>query len=146
MFYTNQMTKQDVKINTNIQTNQCKPIKINTNMEKYMDELMNRKRENDEIIDEKFNSNSLGIINETVKDGNFYILDKYNLVIRKKYYNYSKSPYGWKYDEENDPVNIHIDPIMLKTKSPDITSITLQQLQITEKGGVSGKRGCHHFF
>jgi hypothetical protein len=112
------MTKQAEQMQDNENTNN---IRVNQSME--------RKRENDEIVDEKFNSKSLSIINETVKDGNFYILDKYNLVIRKNYYNYSRSPYGWKYDEENDPVNIHINPILLKTKSPDITSITLQQLK-----------------
>lgn len=104
-------------------------VKINASMEKYMSDLMNKKGKSDEAVDTQFNNERLQFANKSVKNGNFYIIDKYHLIIRKNEFNNKKSAYGWVYDENKEPINIHIDSILLKTQSDDITMITLQQLK-----------------
>lgn len=104
-------------------------IKINTSMERYMHDLMNKKGKSDKVVDTQFNNERLQFANKSVKNGNFYVIDKYNLIIRKNEFNNKKSAYGWIYDENKEPINIHIDSILLKTQSDDITTITLQQLK-----------------
>ena len=104
-------------------------LKINESMKKYMLDLMNETGKSDKVVDTQFNNEKLQFINKSVKNGNFYIIDKYNLIIRKNEFNNKKSAYGWVYDENKDPINIHIDSILLKTQSNDITTITLQQLK-----------------
>lgn len=102
---------------------------INKAMEEYMASLMSGKVKSDEKLDNQFNPEPLQFVNKSVKNGNVYVVDKYHLIIRKNEYNNKKSAYGWVYDESNEPINIHIDMILLRTQSPDITSITLQQLK-----------------
>ena len=104
-------------------------IKVNPVMEAYMAEIMSGKAKSDEHIDNQFNSERLQFINKSVKNGNVYIIDKHGLIIRKNEFNNKKSAYGWVYDESGDPINIHIDTILLKTQSPDITALTIQRLQ-----------------
>ena len=56
-------------------------------------------------------------------------LDKYNLPIRKNFQDSRKSAFGWKYNSNQEPINIHINDILLQTESQDILKITLQQLK-----------------
>lgn len=104
-------------------------VKINKAMEKYMSDLMSEKDKSDTRVDNRFSSERLAFVNKSVKNGNYYVIDKYNLIIRKNDFNNKKSAYGWVYDENDDPINLHIDSILLKTQSPDIKLITIQQLK-----------------
>lgn len=98
-------------------------------MIKYMNEIMTKKRDRTKIVDNIFRADVLPTINKSIKSGNYYILDKYDLVIRKNDQNKPKSAYGWIYDSDGDPINIHINKVLLDTNSNDITIVTLQQLK-----------------
>lgn len=44
--------------------------------------------------------------NDTVKNGKFYAYDKYGCIIRADCYNKNTNPYCWRFNENNEPVNI----------------------------------------
>lgn len=110
-------------------------MKINTKMERYMDCIMSLKNVNDTSITSFFSNNRLNFINKNIRNDNYYTLDKYNLVIRKNEYNDTKSATGWIYLNDvisyadKEPINIHIDPILLQVNSSDLVNITIQTLQ-----------------
>lgn len=116
-------------------------IKINKPMEDYMRNIMNGKQISDNKIDKHFDNNTLQFINKYVKNENYYIFDKYNLVIRKKEFNNKKSPYGWIYNDEHEPINIHIDTMLMKMNSNDIQTITLQHINHEFPAVLKAPRG-----
>lgn len=95
----------------------------------YMNDIMTKKQKRSKAVDTIFRPDLLPIANKSIKSGNYYILDKYKLVIRKLDQNKPKSAYGWVYDKDGSPINIHISKILLDTNSDDITIVTLQQLK-----------------
>ena len=105
-------------------------VNINPIMEIYMKNMMNAHKNADIEADEKFNNSRLDFLNAKLKPENKYILDKYNLAIKRNEFNKTKTAFGWVYDDVGDPINIHINPNLLETKSSDITFITLQQLKV----------------
>lgn len=98
-------------------------------MVEYMEDIMLKKKGRTKIVDSIFRADALHCANKSIKSGNFYILDKYNIIIRKAEQNKTKSAYGWVYNENNEPINIHIPKVLLDTNSKDITTVTLQQLK-----------------
>lgn len=102
---------------------------INKEMLVYMKKISESKIITDKIKNELFDPNELKIVNDSIHNGNFYMLDKYGLVIRKNFQNSKKTAFGWKYNENNEPINIHIGEILLQTNSDQIREITLQQLK-----------------
>lgn len=102
---------------------------INKDMLAYMEKISESKKITDDIKNELFDPNELKIVNDSVHNGNFYMLDKYGLVIRKNFQNSKKTAFGWKYNEDNQPINIHIGDLLLRTNSESIREITLQQLK-----------------
>lgn len=102
---------------------------LNGPMINYMDDIMNKKQERTEVVNNLFQPNSLPFANKSIKNGNYYMLDKYNLVIRKAEQNKTKSAYGWVYNDNNEPINIHIKQVLIETNSNDITIVTLQYLK-----------------
>lgn len=102
---------------------------INKEMLSYMQKIFKSKVITDKIKNELFDPNELKIVNDSVHNGNFYMLDKYGLVIRKNFQNSKKNAFGWKYNDDNEPVNIHIGELLLQTNSNQIREITLQQLK-----------------
>lgn len=103
--------------------------KINEPMKEYMESILKINKTNNEIKDELFTSTALKSVNQSIRNGNFYILDKYGLPIRKQFQDSKKSPFGWRYNEQQEPINIHIDSILLNTNSEDILKMTLRQLK-----------------
>ena len=101
---------------------------INQEMKDYMQKLAENKIKSDQFKDELFNPNELKIVNSSVHNGNHYMLDKYGLVIRKKFQNSKKTAFGWRYYND-EPINIHISDLLLQTNSSDIQVITLQQIK-----------------
>lgn len=129
-------------------------VKINKQMDKYMDSIMNMKHETDNTISQFFDSKRLYIINKNVRNGNFYTIDRFGLVIRKDEYGNTRSPYGWRYYtprnissedyegiDNKEPINIHINDILLQTNSPDIQKVTIQYLQRENPSLFKGPRG-----
>jgi len=103
--------------------------KINSNMLEYMNHILKINKTNNEIKDEIFTGKNLKCVNNGIRNNNYYTLDKYNLPIRKNCQDSKKTAFGWRYNENQEPVNIHIDNILLQTESKDILKITLQQLK-----------------
>ena len=102
---------------------------INSEMLAYMKKISESKTITDKIKNELFDPNDLKIVNNSVHNGNYYMIDKYGLVIRKNFQNSKKTAFGWKYNDNNEPINIHIGELLLKTNSNQIREITLQQLK-----------------
>lgn len=102
---------------------------INHDMLKYMQKISESKIITDERKNELFEPTKLEFINKSVRNGNYYMVDKYGLVIRKDFQDSKKTAFGWRYDSNNEPINIHIGDILLQTKSDQIRDITLQQLK-----------------
>lgn len=102
---------------------------INKDMLHYMQKLSAHKNTSDNYTDDIFKNNVLENINKSVHNGNYYMLDKYGLIIRKNFQNSRKSAFGWKYNKNNEPINIHVSDILLQTSSNKIQEITLQQLK-----------------
>lgn len=103
--------------------------KINNDMLEYMDSILKINKANNEIKDELFTGKVLKYVNSSIRNGNYYMLDKYGLPIRKNFQDSKKSAFGWRYNENQEPINIHINDILLQTDSQDIQKITLQQLK-----------------
>ena len=83
----------------------------------------------DERKNEIFDPAKLEFMNKSVRNCNYYMLDKFGLVIRKNFQDSKKTAFGWRYDTDNQPINIHINDILLQTNSSQIRDITLQQLK-----------------
>lgn len=106
-----------------------KETKINVDMLNYMNHILKINKTNNEIKDEIFTGRNLKCVNGSIRNNNYYTLDKYNLPIRKNCQDSKKTAFGWRYNENQEPINIHIDNILLQTESKDILKITLQQLK-----------------
>ena len=104
-------------------------ITINQDMLNYMIKISQSKVITDERKNELFDPNKLAFINKSVRNGNYYMVDKYGLPIRKNFQDSKKTAFGWKYNSNNEPINIHIGDILLQTNSDQIQEITLQQLK-----------------
>lgn len=98
-------------------------------MVEYMEDIMTKKQGRSKVVDSIFRADALACANRSIKSGNFYILDKYNIIIRKSEQNKTKSAYGWTYNADNEPINIHIPKVLLDTNSKDITTVTLQNMK-----------------
>lgn len=106
-----------------------KEVVINKDILAYMQKVLESKVKTDKIKNDLFDPNELKFINDSVHNGNYYMLDKYGFVIRKNFQNYKKSAFGWRYNDNNEPINIHIKDILLQTNSEQIKEITLQHLK-----------------
>lgn len=103
---------------------------INMNMLRYMESIQQINRKNNDIKDKLFTGKTLKCVNNSsIRNENYYMLDKYNLPIRKANQDSKKTAFGWKYNEKHEPINIHINDILLQTESEDIQRVTLQQLK-----------------
>jgi hypothetical protein len=79
----------------------------------------------------QWNDKMLSNINKYIRAGNYYMLDMFELVIRKNCFKKYKSPFGWDWinlDGEDIPYNIHIDKLLIEVDSPDIKLITLKKI------------------
>ena len=102
---------------------------INHSMESYMASILKINASNNEYKDQLFTGKTLSYVNSSIRNNNYYMLDKYGLPIRKNAQDSKKTAFGWKYDSSQDPVNIHIDDLLLATNSSEIQSLTLQRLK-----------------
>ena len=102
---------------------------INEQMKSYMKTIIKINNKNNDYKNNLFSGDTLECVNSTIRNDNFYMLDKYGLVIRKNSQDSKKTAFGWKYNEQHEPIDIHISDLLLQTNSPDIQKITLQQLK-----------------
>ena len=128
---TNQTNQTKSTNNTNNNNSSCVDPNtiLNEPMIDYMDSILKINKNNNIIKDELFTGETLECVNSSIRNGNFYMLDKYGLPIRKNFQDSRKSAFGWKYNANQEPINIHINDILLQTESDDIQIITLQQLK-----------------
>lgn len=92
-----------------------------------------------------FQDKRLEFINKSIRNGNFYGIDKYGLIIRAN--EKGKGAFGWKYDDNGDPVNVNINGTLLKLGDVDI--IRRSTLQNMKKNGrftklFAKKEGAQH--
>lgn len=101
-------------------------------MKRYLNEILNTTHI-DEQIHSVFSNPKLDFINKSIRNKNYYGLDKYGLIIRSAEKNSGKTAFGWKLDQYGDPVNYHINDNMLLTNDDNILRITLQTLKNSGK-------------
>ena len=122
-------TDDDSPPNTSQPTPPTPNLRINQDMLNYMLKISQSKIITDERKNEIFDPAKLEFMNKSVRNCNYYMLDKFGLVIRKNFQDSKKTAFGWRYDTDNQPINIHINDILLQTNSSQIRDITLQQLK-----------------
>ena len=81
---------------------------INEPMAAYMTTILKINASNNKYKDSIFTKESLECVNSLVHNSNYYILDRYGLPIRKNCQDSKKTAFGWHYDSNNEPLNIHI--------------------------------------
>lgn len=77
-------------------------------MKKYMESLINRASSIKMKNNEDFSPNIMPIFNRRVSGNNYYGYDKYGLIIRKNCFGDTKSPFGWKRNDDNEMISIHL--------------------------------------
>lgn len=81
---------------------------INKAMKSYMERLLDKnidlRRRNTRL----FSADAMPDFNKRVKNGNYYGYDKYGVIVRKNCVGNSKSPFGWKQNDDGEIVSIHI--------------------------------------
>ena len=105
-------------------------IVLNIQSKDIMSTLLHYTKVEDNALDEYFNRDSLLCVNKALKEGNYYAFDKYGLIIRRKEQNNAKSVFGWIYNENKEPISIHIDKILIQTNKSknEIAKLTFQSL------------------
>jgi hypothetical protein len=89
------------------------------------------KNENTLVEDYFKNGNEMSDINKILRKENYYALDKYGLIIRKKEQNKPKSPFGWIFKDGVEFINIHVN--ILQTKIDVDKKIILMKTLATIK-------------
>lgn len=118
------------QISINFVDDDGKAYKINPVMADYMNQIIKKSKKKDKEADELFEEDErLVFINNKIKSNNKCIFDKYNLIIKRNDFGKENSAFGWVWDMNHEPINIHINKVLLDTNSDDITIITLQQLK-----------------
>lgn len=99
--------------------------------DEIMTKLLSQTKIEDETLDNYFNKDNLLCINKSLKEGNYYAFDKYGLIIRRKFLNDEKSIYGWTYNDNKEPISIHVDRMLIRTNTSaaDIAKTTFQKLR-----------------
>lgn len=96
--------------------------------DEIMSKLLSQTKIEDESLDNYFNKEGLLCVNKSLKEGNYYAFDKYGLIIRRKFLNDEKSLYGWTYNDNKEPISIHVDKMLIRTNaSPHKIAITTFQ-------------------
>lgn len=88
-------------------------ISINHDFKDVMNSIMMNNEVSNNVRGTIFDESlKLYSINSSVRNKNYYTLDKYGLVIRRDNQNDVKSPFGWCLID-NEPVNIHVGDTIL---------------------------------
>ena len=104
--------------------------RFNPIMKTFMREILKVNTESSKNIDEYFDNYQdwLIPINKTrIRTGNLFKADKNKIVIRKKEFQKTNSPFGWIFDEEGDPISIHSNCLIPKE---DIFKDTYNSIKI----------------
>lgn len=99
--------------------------------DEIMSKLLRQTKTEDVTLDIYFNKEDLLCVNKSLKEGNYYAFDKYSLIIRRKFLNDEKSLYGWTYNENKEPISIHVDKMLIRTNTLAgvIAKTTFQKLR-----------------
>lgn len=99
--------------------------------DEIMSKLLSQTKIEDETLDNYFNKEDILCVNKSLKEGNYYAFDKYGLIIRRKFLNDEKSLYGWTYNDNKEPISIHVDKMLIRTNIPasTIAKTTFQKLR-----------------
>lgn len=105
-------------------------IHINVDVLKYLNDRLHNSTPESSLQSSIFTKDALPMANRTVKHGNYYAIDKYGLVIRKSFRGSQRSEYGWEFNDNDEPVNVHVSSILIRTRSrEDIQLTTLKLLK-----------------
>lgn len=94
-------------------TNLIKPetIKIVNDSLLLFKDVVKEEKDNVEILNNYFKNPKTALINMSIKNKlNLYSLDRYGLVIRRNAYMKKNSLYGWKFDENKEPIHYLVKP------------------------------------
>jgi hypothetical protein len=94
-----------------------------------MDLILHYTKKEEVELDNYFTKDGLYCVNKNCKEGNYYAFDKYGLIIRRKAFNDNKNMYGWIYNDNREPISIHIDNQLILVNSPKIFPQTIQKLK-----------------
>lgn len=81
---------------------------INQPMKEYMKVLTERVGKIKKKNASDFTPEVMKYFNKRAKNGNYYAYDKYGIIVRKDVGANVKSPFGWKRNEDNEIVSIHL--------------------------------------
>ncbi len=94
-----------------------------------MDLILHYTKKEEVELDNYFVRDNLYCVNKNCKEGNYYAFDKYGIIIRRKAFNDHKNIYGWIYNDDREPISIHIDNQLIQVNSPKIFTQTMQKLK-----------------
>ena len=117
---------------------------INQYVLNYMNKLNDTSNRENSRKDQIFNAKTLKFVNTSVKNANYYILDRYGLILRKNCMDNKKSAFGWRYDDNDEPISLHISDILIKTNSNEIQILTLQSIKRQFPNAFKKPRGIYY--
>jgi len=86
---------------------------INPRMKAFMEYIITSHIDTTDIL---FSNTNLDFVNTLGKNvNNKFGMDKYGLIIRKNDFGKKNSASGWKYDTDNNVVNIHVCNVISRT-------------------------------
>ena len=105
---------------------------INDSMKKFVNNLFKKSEKKSKEFSDLFDNKKLREFNKKKKldeKHSKYNIDKYNLLIRENKFNKKSDPYGWVFDKDDDPINIHVSEELQITKTKEeIFDIIMNEL------------------
>lgn len=93
-----------------------------------MDEILHYTKKEERGLDDYFTKEGLLCVNKNCRD-NFYAFDKYGIIIRRKAHNDPKNAYGWIFNDDHEPISIHIDQYLMRLEPSKVFKQTIQKLK-----------------
>lgn len=124
------------------------PIRINKDMKKVIDDLLKDEHAALSDVTSKFTDKRCDVINKNIKTkNNFYALDKFGLLIRQGAYEKQNDPFGWKYDQDNNPIHVwtSIDVSEQQNVMNVLSRQKINKPTIFEPRGILYKVYINHF-
>lgn len=115
---------------------------INPLIKKMMKNILNNTMNESEILDSYFVKEAIPPLNRNCRQCNYYIFDRYGLIIRRAHFNDPRKAYGWTKDDNGEPVCIHIDKSLIDVNAPNIRELTLSTLKTKFKAEF-GEKGVY---
>ena len=109
-------------INTSDYVKESKKIIINEDMKKYMQKLFiksEKKKDNFSLLFDNYLLDKINNSKKYTEKHQKFNVDKYNLWIREDKYNITNNIYGWKFNDNDEVININVTEELELTKEPE---------------------------